>query len=155
MAARDPVTDSWRHHLAAYQFSHTALFDAAFLDRWGDRRWNPEEADKRAAAELHTQISSRITTQPLGYLEGVEVAALESVFQLFGKARDAADKNFGARHFELLTWHILNTFVRPFTARWHPQAKSGALSALDTTDEFRAELAALLGHPDDFRRTPA
>jgi hypothetical protein len=32
------------------------LFDAAFLDRWGDRSWNPEEADKRAAAELHTQI---------------------------------------------------------------------------------------------------
>ena len=145
MVTGSPATNNWRQHLVAYQLSDVALFDAAFLDRWGDRSWNPEEADKRAAAELHTQISSRITTQPLGYLEGVELAALESVFQLFGKARDAADKNFGADHFDLLTWHVLNTFVRPFTARWHPQAKSGALSALDTTDEFRAELAALQG----------
>ncbi len=143
MAARSSVTENWRKHLVAYDVSGVPLFDTAFLDRWGSRIWKPEEADKRSAAELHTEISSRIATQPLGYLEGVEVAALESIVQLFGKARDAADKNFGANHFDLLAWYILNTFVRPFTAKWHPQSKSGALSALDTTDEFRAELAAL------------
>jgi hypothetical protein len=69
------VNENWRKHLADYSISETALFDLAFLDRWGDRTWYPAEADKRASAELHTAISSRIATQRLEYLEGIEVGA--------------------------------------------------------------------------------
>jgi hypothetical protein len=33
----------------------------------------------------------------------------------------------------------------PFTAKWHVQTTKGALTALDATDEFRADLKALHG----------
>ena len=48
---------------------------------------------------------------------------------------------------------MLNTHVRPFTAKWHRASQHGALTALDATDEFRAELTALqalLRHFDNF-----
>jgi hypothetical protein len=71
---------TWGEHLSYYQQPNFQLFDEHFLARWGDLAWNPGEADKRAASLLHTQISSRITTRPLAYLEGIEAAALDSVF---------------------------------------------------------------------------
>src|SRR5262249_11463994 len=40
-----------------------------------------------------------------------------------------------------LAWHVLNTRVRPFTAKWHRRRET--LAALDATDIFRAELARL------------
>lgn len=113
------------------------------MERWGSKKWAPSQADKTAAAELHTQIVSRVATQPLGYTDGDETAALESIFSLFGKARDISDRNFGANHYERLVWFVFNTHVRPFTAYWHPRSKAGVLNALDATDEFRAELTAL------------
>src|SRR5262249_55604516 len=42
-----------------------------------------------------------------------------------------------------IVWHVMNTHVRPFTAKWHRQSEHGALAALDGTDIFRHELAAL------------
>lgn len=113
------------------------------MKRWGERPWLPNEEDKKAAAKLHTQIISRITTQRLGYLDGDEKTALDSVYALFGEARKLCEQHCDGRHFEVLAWHVLNTHVRPFTAKWHPQSKRGMLSALDTTDEFRAELEEL------------
>jgi hypothetical protein len=133
------MVDKWRDYLDPYR----DLFDPDFFTRWGSRDWEPGEADKRAASLLHTQISSRITTRPLAYSEGVETAALDSVFRLFDKTRRACDKNFGTTHFDVLAWDVLNTHVRPFTAKWHGPSTKGALSALDTTDEFRADLKAL------------
>lgn len=143
MTAKLPAVECWADRLKAYEGTGVVLFDSDFLSRWGARIWAPQDPDNRCAAELHTELVSRIAIQPLGYLDGDEVAALESVYRLFGKTRDAADKNFGANHFDILAWHVLNTFVRPFTAKWHPKSISGALSALDTTDDFRAELSEL------------
>ncbi|MFK3968887.1 patatin-like phospholipase family protein, partial [Ensifer adhaerens] len=37
-------------------------------------------------------------------------------------------------------WHALNSSVRPFTAKWHPLSDNGGLDALDSSDDFRAEL---------------
>jgi hypothetical protein len=113
------------------------------MKRWGERPWLPNEDDKKAAAKLHTQIISRITTQRLGYLDGDEKTALDSVYALFGETRKLCEQHCDGRHFEVLAWHVLNTHVRPFTAKWHVQSKRGMLSALDTTDEFRAELEGL------------
>jgi hypothetical protein len=136
-------SSTWRDHLQSYRVSKCALFDSSFIERWGDEPWAPNEADRKAAGELHTQIASRITTQRLDYLDGVEKAALDSVHSLFGKTREVVDKNFPCRHFDALAWHVLNTRVRPFTAKWHRESESGALTAVDATDEFRAELSAL------------
>ncbi len=92
---------------------------------------------------LHTQITSRITTQRLGYLDGVEKTALDSVFELFPTTRRINDRFPDAQHFEAVAWEVLNTQVRPFTAKWHSKSERGALAALDATDEFRAQLLQL------------
>lgn len=134
---------TWNQRLQMYRTPAAGLFSEEFFDRWGETLWSPTCADKKAAAELHTQLATRIATQPLRYGGGVEGAALESIYRLFGSARDIQDKYFGATHFEILSWHVLNVHVRPFTARWHRRNQSGALDALDNTDEFRSELEEL------------
>jgi hypothetical protein len=63
---------NWEQALAGYRDDSTGLFSTSFLERWGKEEWKPSQDDKTAAAMLHTQINSRITTQRLGYLEGVE-----------------------------------------------------------------------------------
>ena len=137
------VSMIWREFLDYYSEGDHRLFDDAFVERRGPLPWLPNEDDKNAAARLHTQIISRITTQPLGYLDGDEKTALTSVYLLFEETRKLCDQHPEGRHFEVLAWHVLNTYVRPFTAKWHRQSERGMLSALDTTDEFRAELEEL------------
>ena len=73
----------------------------------------------------------------------MEVAALKSVYELFPTTRKIVDDLPKAVLFEALAWDVLNVRVRPFTAKWHRKSQTGALEALDSTDEFRAELAGL------------
>jgi hypothetical protein len=131
----------WRDTLATCKTSDGPLFGTNFLANWGDEIWSPQPADEQAAAELHIQLVSRITTQRLGYSDGDEATALESVYKLFDQARNIISKNTGCRHVDALTWYVINTYVRPFTAKWHRLSKRGALDALDATDVFRTELA--------------
>lgn len=122
------------------------LFDQSFIDRWGDQIWPQHDTgadDVTAAAKLHVQLISRITTQRLPYAEGVETAALKSVYELFGEARNIFKKHSEWRLTDAIAWHVLNTHVRPFTAKWHRQSERGAFSAVDATDAFRHELASL------------
>lgn len=133
----------WREFLDPYSRGEEAIFNDAIMEAWAREEWSPTDDDRKAAARLHIQIISRITTQRLGYLEGVEKTALKSVYDLFGHTRSICTEYCEARHFAALAWHVLNTHVRPFTAKWHPVSERGMLSALDTTDEFRAELEAL------------
>jgi hypothetical protein len=65
------------------------------------------------------------------------------LYYLFDNTRNIVTAYCEARHFSILAWHVLNTHIRPITAKWHPVSERGMLSALDTTDEFRAELEAL------------
>lgn len=156
---------TWREFLGQYSQGDDALFDSEFVERWGNEHWSPNDEDKKAAAILQVQMISRITTQRLGYLEGVEKTALKSVYDLFDHTRTICTANCGARHFCILAWHLLNTHVRPFTAKWHLASERGMLSALDTTDEFRADLEgrqkllrrfeALLAHIRDGKAPPA
>lgn len=134
---------TWSDVLEPYQVHEPPLFDAAFMAKWGAMDWQPVDDDKVASAKLHIQLVSRITTQRLGYLEGDEKAALTSVYALFDKARAVGASHPNCRHFDALTWHVLNVHVRPFTAKWHGESERGALAALDATDEFRADLNAL------------
>ncbi len=134
---------TWSDALRPYQHPEPALFDTAFMATWAAVDWKPEDDDKAAAAKLHIQLVSRITTQRLGYLDGDEKTALKSVHALFEKARETCAAHPKGRHIEALTWHVLNTHVRPFTAKWHAPSEHGALDALDETDEFRADLNRL------------
>lgn len=140
-AAARPAT-TWRRFLDPY-LTPEPLVSGAFLERWGDERWSPTDDDSKAAGKLHTQIVSRIASQRLAYLDGVEKSALDSVYALFQKTRDIVDEYPACRHFDAIAWDVLNTHVRPFTAKWHRQSEQGALNALDATDEFRADLAVL------------
>lgn len=131
--------ETWSQFLASYD----GLIENQFIARWGSEIWHPTEDDSKAAAKLHMQAASRIATQRLGYLDGVEKSALDSIYALFELTRKICDTYPLARHFEALAWHVLNTRVRPFTAKWHRESERGTLRGLDTTDEFRAELSAL------------
>lgn len=133
----------WYRVLAPYRTDGGALFGGEFIARWGAQTWAPCDEDRKAAAKLHMEINSRITSQRLSYRDGVEQTALDSVYALFQRTRDICTQHPLARHFDALAWHVLNTRVRPFTAKWHRASQAGALKALDATDEFRAELAAL------------
>jgi hypothetical protein len=147
-----PATPVWRDKLSPLRVLDQPLFDQAFLDAWGDEPWQPNDADRKAANELHVQLISRITTQRLEYTDGVELAALDSVHHLFDKLRDLTSRNLGCRHVDTIAWHVINTRVRSFTSKWHRLGERGALAALDGTDAFRAELTVVqesLSHLDD------
>ncbi len=132
-------TQTWEKTMRP-ALSPSAAFDETFFKEHGDRPWAPNEADHCAALSLHIELVSRVATQHLDYSQGVEEAALTSIFELFGKTRSFCLTNLGCSTFEIMAWHVLNSRVRPFTARWHSVSQSGGLRALDTSDEFRAEL---------------
>ena len=134
---------SWNELLKSCNDANVTLFDEAFLTQWGGQGWAPADDDKLAAAKLHIQLVSRVTTQRLPYVDGEQAAALKSVFQLFGETRDIFKAHPKSNMADGIVWHVLNTHVRPFTAKWHRQNERGALSALDATDIFRKKLGSL------------
>lgn len=132
------MDDTIRSKLAELPASD--LFGADFLSIYGDSRWNGDPANQAAAHQFRVELISRIATARLAYGSGTEKRALESVAELFGKARTITASNVGCGAFEILVWHTLNVAVRPFTAKWHPLSQSGVLDALDSSDVFRTEL---------------
>ncbi|PZM08062.1 hypothetical protein [Rhizobium tubonense] len=135
-----PKGNTWRGHLSKWAEEPNGLFGEDFFARYGDRLWDPTVADQKAAHSFHVELISRIATQPLGYSEGIEDSALTSIFDLFAIARSLSKARADCKTFEVIVWHIFNSFVRPFTAKWHPKSQSGELHALDSSDIFRAEL---------------
>lgn len=105
--------------------------------------WRPKDVDRLAAWELYTELRNRITTQTLTFREGDEAAALDSVYSLFELSRSIIKKHPGCTHFAALTVRVLNTRVRPFTAKWHKLKVEGRLSSADVRFGFRSELRAL------------
>ena len=96
--------------------------------------------DQAAAHQFLTELRTRISTQPLPYQDGVEPRALESMWGLFVHAREAIKKNSGCEQFANKTTHVLNTIVRPLTAKWDRAFEQGRLNGRDGADEFRGEL---------------
>jgi hypothetical protein len=141
-----PKPSSWSDLLNAAN-DGADIFDDAFIRQWDGKAFDPTEVDREAAARLHLQLVSRITTQRLPYVDGEEAAALKSVYELFGEAREIFKEGYKdhpeSTVTETVVWYVLNTHVRPFTAKWHRQNTRGGLAALDATDVFRHELALL------------
>jgi hypothetical protein len=140
--AADAAGISWAEALAPYG-GPDGLFSPEFLGRWGEERWKPSDDDGLGAAAIHAQVASRISTQPLGYADGVEMGALRSLRTLFDLVRAACERYPAGRHLDAIVLDVLNRHLRPFTSRWHPRAEAGKLAALDASDEFRAELSLL------------
>jgi hypothetical protein len=114
--------------------------------------WNPSSEDRKAAWHLYAEICTRVTTQPLPYRSGDEDTALDSVYSLFGLSRSIIRDNFGCSHFATLTMEVLNTTVRPFTAKWHPLKVDGRLASADVRFAFRIELTQLQKQLKSFAR---
>lgn len=142
MAKAVNVVKTWRKVLQHVPPAES-VFGADFIKAYGKRSWKPTDADRNAAHSFHVELVSRIATQPLGYSDGVEDRALTSVFELFGRARAITEANPGCVTFETVIWYVLNSRVRPFTAKWHPKSVAGELRALDSSDEFRAGLVGV------------
>lgn len=99
--------------------------------------------DVKVAWLLCTELTTRITTQPLPLLHGDEVTALTSVADFLKLARKTIAENPGCHESARLTLLVLNRDVRPFTAKWHGQKETGRLRSTDERFEFRAELQGI------------
>ena len=106
--------------------------------------------DKLAAHDLLSELRTRIATQPLPYQYGVEARALESLWQIFGLAREAMKSHPGCREFAQITTQMLNLHLRPITAKWHRAFEAGVLNSKDGANEFRADLNDLRGKLIEF-----
>ncbi len=119
----------------------------------GDSSWDPTEKDREAAWILYTELRTRITTQPLHYRSGDEETALKSLYDLFDLTRKTIeDKGPECRHFATIAIQVLNTHIRPLTAKWHKKTIAGRLQNDDDRREFRQELQAVQGRLVEFCR---
>jgi lipid-A-disaccharide synthase-like uncharacterized protein len=96
--------------------------------------------DQAAAHEFLSELRTRISTQPLPYQYGVEARALESLWEVFGQAREAMKKHPGCKEFAAAVTHALNINLRPMTAKWDRAHATGRLDSRDGADEFRGDL---------------
>jgi hypothetical protein len=69
--------------------------------------------DAAAADGLLSKLRTRISTQPLAYLDGVGARALESLWEVFGQARSAMKNHPGCVNFAKCTTKMLNIDLRP------------------------------------------
>lgn len=131
---------TWSTWLAENGFSDLLQISPAL----GARPWKPSERDRNAAWILYTEIRTRIASQPLHYRSGDEETALDSLYKLFEPTRQVI-KNNGPEcwHFAEMATYVLNTHLRPLTAKWHKKKIEGRLLNDDERREFRGELQAL------------
>src|SRR5687768_7405578 len=98
----------------------TSIVSSLDLPSQFRERWLLTLADQKLAWELYTELRTRIILQPLHYMHGDEEAALQSIADLFGLARQLI-RSYGpeGRSTATLTVFMLNRLIRPFTAKWH------------------------------------
>lgn len=134
----------WRDVLGQW-VGKDRILDQKFQLEYGDREWKVgDDAEINAAHSFHIQLISRVGTQPLGYSEGSEDAALASIHTLFESARKLTQSSPNIVIFETIVWYVLNTHIRPFTSKWHPRSLDGSLRALDSSDVFRSDLSKVM-----------
>jgi len=110
------------------------------------------DPDKAAAHAFLSELNTRIATQVLPYQYGVEARALESLWELFGHAREALKKYPGCTEFAQAVTTMLNQDLRPVTAKWHRAKEEGILDSRDGADEFRGDLAVVQEKLQEFAK---
>lgn len=126
-----------------------------FLEKWGlanlklnlgfvEGEFSPQDHDRAAAWELYVELLTRVTTQHLEPEDGDEKSALHSLYQIFPLTREILRKHgTGCGEFAKLAIPILNQVIRPFTAKWHKLAVSGAFEDATKRAAFRSDLMQL------------
>lgn len=99
--------------------------------------------DQLAAHSLLSELRTRIAVQPLPYQYGIETRALESLWEIFGLARNVMKAFPACKDFSQITTDMLNTDLRPVTAKWHRAHQAGILDSKDGANEFRIDLNTL------------
>lgn len=109
-----------------------------------DMEWKPSDPDKNAAWDLYIELLTRIATRPLPDEDGMEHAALTSIFSLFEITRQIL-KEHGREciQFSKIAIIILNQVIRPFTTRWHKKSEEKAFDSDEECKIFRLELKQL------------
>lgn len=129
----------WRDWLATWGLDSLKI-NPQFLEM----EWKPQDADRNAAWDLHIELLTRITTQPLDDDHGDEAAALKSIHNLFDLTREILHKHGpGCGQFAKLAIPVLNQIIRPFTADWHKKSIESELQNPDACRQFRTELRDL------------
>jgi len=107
-----------------------------------EMEWNSSEPDKDVAWEMYVELVTRITTQ--NYSEGIEIKALESVYNIFPLTREIL-KKYGrdAEGFAKLSILILNQIIQSFTAKWHKISEEQDFENEKIKNEVRKELGEL------------
>lgn len=102
------------------------------------------ESDKEAAWWLYVELITRIVTQKLEGDSGDEKNALDSVHSLFGITRKILiEKGRKALNFSKIAIVVLNSLMRPFTAKWHRISLDDGFDDEEKCKEFRVELEEL------------
>ncbi len=91
-------------------------------------KWEPQQAERRAAWELYVELVTRIAVAPLQPDEGLLREALSSLYALFAITRDILRRHGpgvapGPRSVLTVGYlgvAVLNGSLRPLLARWHP-----------------------------------
>lgn len=96
--------------------------------------------DVKVAWLLCTELTTRITTQPLALRDGDEATALTSVADFFKLARKTIAENPGCHRCAKVVLDTINGEIRSFTADWHRRQTLGRLSSTDERFHFRSEL---------------
>ena len=124
-----------------------------WIQKWGmtelkiktsflEMEWKPKTEDQDAAWELYIELLTRVTTQEIGQDIGDELAALESIRNIFGLTRDIIKKyKRDCMEFSKIAIVILNQKVRPFTTKWHSISINGFTD--EEKSKFREELSDL------------
>jgi hypothetical protein len=91
--------------------------------------WEADEAQQRAAWELHVELVTRIAVVKLPDDEGLLREALSSLHSLFATTREILRRNgpevarpskVGRLTFATIAVAVLNAVLRPVLAKWHP-----------------------------------
>lgn len=107
-----------------------------------------DEREERAAWCLYVEMSTRIVTQEMPDDVGSDEVALSSLYSLYTTSRELlkgiAPRSIarGKKSFGVLTLNMLNSELRGFLSKWHPQIVDGKFPT-EHHAAFRAELRAL------------
>lgn len=145
-----PVETNWDDWLQQHYPKMLPIFREVVAE---GSDWEPDAEDKAAAWELYVELRTRISSQPLHFLSGDEVTALDSLYSLFNTIRELQKKH-GANAFYTASFTnvVLNSVIRPVTARWHSLKLEGKLEQEDLRREFRRQLVDVQQHIRSFQK---
>lgn len=116
-------------------------------------RFTSAGMQRRVAWRLFVEIATRIATQPVQDDSGDDGIALKSLYDLFQITRKAISEmdptpTSSGETIETYALDMLNTDLRPFLSKWHPQwtrFEQNSNGVLDWTmhHQFREELGGL------------